>query len=116
MPFGLTENEITRIKAIFLSYPKVEEVVIYGSRAKGNFKPGSDIDMALIGDDINLFMLNDIGNQLDDLLMPYIFDTAIYHQIGNHELTDHIKRAGITVYKKEMTEALHINSSGPMHP
>jgi len=81
-------------------YPEVEEAIIYGSRAMGTFRNGSDIDLVLIGNKLSLSILSKLENDLDDLMLPYQFDIAIYHQIGNDELLEHIHRAGASIYKK----------------
>ncbi len=94
MPYGLKEEIVKQISSIFAEYEEVEEVILYGSRAKGNYKPGSDIDLTLKGKNINLKLINKISLNLDDLLLPYTFDLSIYHQINNQDLIDHIKRVG----------------------
>ena len=71
---------------------------MYGSRAKGNYRPGSDIDLTLKGRGINLEQLNAISNDLDDLLLPYTFDLSIFHHITNRELLGHIERVGKVFY------------------
>jgi predicted nucleotidyltransferase len=79
-------------------FPAVEKAVIYGSRAKGNFKPSSDIDIALKGNGLNLRLLSRIILKLDDLLLPYKFDLSIYNHIANAELLAHIDRVGQTLW------------------
>jgi len=101
VPFGLRPEEVTAIRAVFARYPSVEEVLIYGSRAKGNFRPGSDVDLTLKGVDIDLQVLNRISNDLDDLLLPYTFDLSVFHHIDNPHLTDHIKRVGTVFYSRD---------------
>lgn len=100
MKFGLKENIIQKIQTVFASFPEVEEVFLYGSRAKGNFKPGSDIDLTLKGEKVSSFVLNKISLKLDDLYLPYTFDLSVYSQIDNKDLVDHIKRIGVPFYKK----------------
>jgi len=73
---------------------------LYGSRAKGNFKNGSDIDLTLKGDNISLTVLNSIVNQIDDLLLPYSFDLSIFNKITNPDLIEHISRVGLVFYVK----------------
>jgi len=75
-------------------------VLIYGSRAKGNFKPGSDIDFTLKGEKLTHNILSRINTKLDDLLLPCIFDTSLFNSIDNKELLDHISRVGKVFYKK----------------
>jgi len=77
-----------------------EEVLFYGSRAKGNFKPGSDVDLTLKGEKLTLKLLNKISLDLDALLLPYSFDISIFHQITNPDLIEHTKRVGAVFYKK----------------
>ncbi len=97
MEFGLSLNTVDRIKNVLALFPKIEEVVIYGSRAKGNYKPASDIDITLKGQNITLSDLNKLATMLDDLLLPQKFDISIYQQIDNADLTDHINRIGKTL-------------------
>jgi len=77
-----------------------EKVILYGSRAKGNFKMGSDIDIVLLAPDLNLTELFLIENQLDDLLLPWKIDLSLFHQITNPDLTEHISRVGIVLYER----------------
>jgi predicted nucleotidyltransferase len=94
---GLKSNEIEKIQMIFKNHSEIEKVIIYGSRAKGNYKPYSDIDISLLGN-INLTLQNKIELELDDLLLPYKFDVSIFYKIENRELIDHINRIGKTIY------------------
>ncbi|MDX2188562.1 MAG: nucleotidyltransferase domain-containing protein [Bacteroidota bacterium] len=95
MKFGLSENDIDQIKSVFGKHKEIEKVIIYGSRAKGNFHPSSDIDLTLIGPNLSLSLQLHIENELDDLLLPYKFDISIFHQISNPDLIAHIERVGI---------------------
>lgn len=101
MRFGLKESFIRKINAVFAVFPEIEEVIIYGSRAIGSFRPGSDIDLTLKGKELNLNTLNKVGSQLDDLLSPYTFDLSFYDQIDNAELLEHIKRVGQILYSNQ---------------
>ena len=100
LQYGLKEETHEKIKAVFVRYAQVEEVVLYGSRAKGNYKPGSDIDFTLKGEELNLKIMNRISLDLDDLLLPYTFDLSIFSHISNPEFLDHIERVGLVFYKK----------------
>jgi len=101
MKFGFKENIIEQINSVFEEFPAVEQVLLYGSRAKGNYRPGSDIDMALIGSDLTLNLLNSISLKLDELFLPYIFDISIFKKIGNQDLIEHINGVGKVFYKRE---------------
>ncbi len=100
MRFGLKETDIELIKTVFSNFPEVEKVVIYGSRAKGSYKPASDIDLTLFGNKLNLTILQKIENDLDDLMLPYFFDISIFSQISNQDLVEHINRIGNLFFKR----------------
>lgn len=76
----------------------IDEVTLYGSRAMGNFKSGSDIDLTFKGEHIDHSTLYKIERALDDLLLPYIFDLSLWSHIDNPELLEHIDRVGIVFY------------------
>jgi predicted nucleotidyltransferase len=101
MSFGLSNDIIEKIKNVFLQFEQVEEVIIYGSRAKGNFKPGSDVDITVKGNNLNLQLINRISLKIDDLFLPYTFDISVFTQIENPELLEHIQRVGKVFYKKQ---------------
>lgn len=92
--FGLTRDTIAKIHAVFKKYPDIQEIIIYGSRAKGTYRPGSDVDLTLKGNNISLNTLLAIENELDDLLLPYQFDVSIYSHITDPDVIDHINRVG----------------------
>ena len=95
MQFGLSTEDITKIREVLAKFPEIERVLIYGSRAKGNYKPASDIDLTLVGEKLTLTKLQELENEIDDLLLPYKFDISIFHQISNPDLIDHIERVGM---------------------
>lgn len=98
--YGLKDIHISKIKLVFINFSNIDKAIIYGSRAKGNFLNGSDIDLVLIGESIDLTELHKIENELDDLLLPYKIDLSLFHKIDNPDLLDHIDRVGIEFYKK----------------
>lgn len=100
MKFGLPADTIEKINAVFAKYPSVEKVIIYGSRAKGNYKNGSDIDLTLIGDSITNEVRRDISSDLDDLPIPYSFDLSIFSKLDHEDLKDHINRVGKVFYER----------------
>lgn len=101
MRFGLKEGIVMDIKNILTAFPQVETVIIYGSRAKENYRPGSDIDLTFKGNNLNLGILNKISLQIDDLLLPYTFDLSVFDHIDNDDLLDHIERVGKVFYQRE---------------
>ena len=92
--FGLPQVLTARIRSAIVSNPRVHEVKIFGSRAKGNFREGSDIDLALFGDGLNLDDILAAQAALDELDLPWRVDLVIYERIDNPELTGHIDRVG----------------------
>ena len=101
VPFGLPPAAVDKIRAVFARYPQVEKAVLYGSRAKGNYKNGSDIDLTLYGDGLNLGVQLKILNELDDLLLPWMIDLSIFSTINHAKLREHIERVGIIFYQRE---------------
>lgn len=99
--FGLKESVLDQILSVFAASGEVDEAILYGSRAKGCYKPGSDIDITFKGVILTLKELNRISLALDDLLLPYTFDLSIYQHIDNPDLLAHIKRVGKILYQKE---------------
>ena len=100
MKFGLKEETITRINSIFSKYPEIKEVIIYGSRAKGNFRPGSDIDITLVGEHLTDDIRSKVWIEIDDLNTPYLFDISVFHLLGTKSLVEHINRVGKVFYMK----------------
>ncbi len=101
MRFGLPETTIANIQAVLAQYPQIEQAILYGSRAKGTYKPGSDIDLTLVGgEELTLDVLSRVMDALDDLLLPYTFDLSIFHQISDPEFVEHIRRVGMKLYEK----------------
>ncbi|NLC71111.1 MAG: nucleotidyltransferase domain-containing protein [Desulfuromonadaceae bacterium] len=100
MSHGLPDAAVLGIRAVLARFPAVEKAVLYGSRAKGNFQPGSDIDLALMGDGLTVAELGLIADELDELLLPYMIDLTLFHLIDNPELLGHIERVGQVFYEK----------------
>ncbi|MCC6300832.1 MAG: nucleotidyltransferase domain-containing protein [Anaerolineales bacterium] len=101
--FGLKETTIQKICAVLNHYPQVEQAILYGSRAKGNYKNGSDIDLTLRGKDLTMSTLYQIMDELDELLLPYTIDLSIFDTIGDPDVIEHIQRVGVTFYDKSET-------------
>lgn len=97
---GLDEGTLEQIKTVFSKFDILEKVVLYGSRAKGTFKPYSDIDITLFGDGLTLTYQQEIEIALDDLFLPFKFDISCYDTIQNEDLKEHIERVGIILYSK----------------
>lgn len=103
MNHGLSELTVARINGVFECFPAVEKVVLYGSRAKGNYKPGSDIDLTLFGSGLSSRLLADVVDELDDLLLPYSIDLSIFEDLNHAELREHIERVGVVFYERAVS-------------
>ncbi|MBI2355033.1 MAG: nucleotidyltransferase domain-containing protein [Deltaproteobacteria bacterium] len=99
--FGLKESTIAKINGVFSAVPEIEQVILYGSRAMGTYRNGSDIDLTIRGEAVTHSQLVRIENQLDDLLLPYTIDLSLIHQIDNKALLDHIRRVGVVFYERK---------------
>jgi uncharacterized protein len=109
MTYGLQESTIQKICAVLARYPQVDKAVLYGSRAKGNYRNGSDIDLTLCGGaDLTLHVVYRIMDDLDDLLLPYTIDLSIFSNITDASVIEHIERVGITFYEKSVVQALPV--------
>ena len=101
MKYGLSDQTLQKIHDVFVRYPQVEEAVLYGSRARGDYKNGSDIDLTLHGgDSLTHTILSKIANDLDDQLLPYTIDLSIFENIRNPDMVEQIERVGVVFYKK----------------
>lgn len=99
--FGLLDTDMEAIAAVLSQEPKVEQAFIFGSRAKGNFRNGSDVDLALKGEELDFNTISRISYQLnEETTMPYQFDVLNYHTIKEPALIKHIDRAGIEFFRR----------------
>jgi predicted nucleotidyltransferase len=99
--FGLKKDDLQTICGILAQEPAIEQAIIFGSRAKGNYKPGSDVDIALKGKNLSAKITTTISFQLnEETTMPYKFDVLNYHTIKEPALIEHINRVGKVFYEK----------------
>lgn len=100
MRFGLSDDVIEQINGVFKKYSVISKVILYGSRAKGNYRTGSDIDLTIVSDKSDYKLLTELMVELDDLLLPYMIDLSFYNEIDNQNLKEHIDRVGILFYER----------------
>lgn len=100
MSYGLKKEDLDQIKEIFNRYPQIEEVILYGSRAMGTYKNGSDVDLTVRGKNFTLESLLQLSNELDETYLPYTFDISLYDHIKNPDLLDHIHKNGVIFFRK----------------
>jgi uncharacterized protein len=106
MSFGLSETTYATVREILERYSAVEMAVLYGSRANGTYKNGSDIDLTLIGDGLNYATLAAIAGELDDSFIPHTVDLSIYAQLNNANLREQIDRVGVVFYERSRGETV----------
>ena len=98
MKFGLSDTVIKELQDVFRRHANIERVLIFGSRSKGNYRAGSDIDLAVIGKDIDYNLLLSILCEIDDLDLLYTVDLLDYQKKKGTPIGDHIDRVGQVFY------------------
>jgi predicted nucleotidyltransferase len=100
MKYGLPDRTLDNLDEIFRKYPGIKEAILYGSRAKGNCRRGSDIDLSLkTNESFTRTDLLHIAGDFDDSDIPYFVDVSIYDRLSNPDLKDHINRVGKVLYR-----------------
>lgn len=97
--FGLYPNSYKQLLSIFQKYENIEKVIIYGSRAKGNYREGSDIDFTLIGN-LNYDDILKLKHEFEESTIPYLIDISIFSDLQSESLIDHINRVGKIFYNR----------------
>lgn len=97
---GLAQSELELMRGVFRRIPEIREVVLYGSRAKGTYRPESDIDLALVGVEDEV-QAEAVADELEELPLPYRFDVKARSAITFPLLQEHISRVGITFYRRD---------------
>ena len=99
--YGLLDRDLKYILEATHKYPEIEEVILFGSRAMGNYKKGSDVDLAIIGESVDRKTIRRLSDDLnEEYPLPYFFDVISYKDISNQELVKHIDNVGISIYTR----------------
>lgn len=98
---GLTTATVEKIVGVLALFPAVEEAVLFGSRAKGTHKLGSDIDLSLVGEALDWRPVGRIYDALDDELLPYRFSLILFDRNTDPDVAAHITRVGVPLYRRE---------------
>ncbi|MBF0143805.1 MAG: nucleotidyltransferase domain-containing protein [Magnetococcales bacterium] len=110
---GLTEGEVAMLGSIFRLVPEIREVWLFGSRAKGTFRPESDVDLVLTGVD-DALLAQAVAEALESLPLPYRFDVKALAAIRSVPLLEHIRRVGVPIFRREAQTAS--KEEGPLPP
>jgi predicted nucleotidyltransferase len=100
--FGLSERDLNTIRDILDKYPDIISVYLFGSRAKGSYKQGSDIDLAIMANPISLNTILQLKDDFEDSSLPYCVDILDYSTIKNSLLKEHIQQFGKEIYLQEL--------------
>lgn len=103
--WGLSDRTLATVREILGRYPEIERAVLYGSRAMGNYREGSDIDLTLVGAAVTQATRGHVWNDLDDSDIPYLVDVSVLRDISNPSLVDHIQRVGVVLYERPQPPA-----------
>ncbi|MEX1270457.1 MAG: nucleotidyltransferase domain-containing protein [Balneolaceae bacterium] len=104
--FGLTGRDMKAIQTIFESYPEVKTVYVFGSRAKGNYRTGSDVDLAIMNEGISIKRLSRLRSDFEESSLPYKIDLVDFTHIEKQEFIDHINRVGVPFFVQN--ENIHL--------
>ena len=101
MPFGLNQKTINQLNNVFQKYPEIKKVKIYGSRAVGSYRKGSDIDLVIFSEPKKEDLSSRLSWELDELPTPYLFDVVNYDTLNKKPLQKEIDQHGVILYIKE---------------
>ena len=97
--FGLTPNAVQLLQALMAAQPLIQRAIVYGSRATGNYRTGSDIDLALDAPNMDFPTFLGLCTTADDLNLPWNLDICLLAHIDNPALREHIARVGIVLWQ-----------------
>lgn len=101
MAYGLSTSAFNQIIKVFYNFHQVNRVFIFGSRALGRYREGSDIDLAIEANSLSWDDILKLGIQLDDLMLGYSFDLVHITDNLDPNLLDHIRRVGILIFDRK---------------
>jgi len=102
MDLGLSQSDIDYIVKVISEFSEIEKATVFGSRAKGNFKPGSDVDIAIYGENITFDTISAVHSRLEEQgPLPYFFDVVDYTHLNHKDLKEHIDRVGKVIFERE---------------
>ena len=116
--FGLSDRDMKTLQDIFKKYPDVKNVFVFGSRAKGTYKQGSDIDLAIMNEGVKDMFIRKMKSDFEDSNLPYAVDLVNYPTLKHPELKNHIDRVGVPLFLDqniaEITNLILYRSSRPL--
>ena len=102
MKFGLREEDLNYIVNKISEYDEIVKASIFGSRAMGNHKPGSDVDIAIYGEKVDFNTVSSLHAKLEDEgPLPYFIDIVDYTHLNHKELKEHIDKFGVVIFERK---------------
>ena len=99
--YGLIERDMSYILKAIRNFKEIERVILFGSRAMGNYKKGSDVDLAIVGKEVSSKIIYELDDLLNEVYpLPYFFDILHYEEINNQKLEEHIDTVGKVLFQK----------------
>ena len=98
--YGMTDDELNLLCSLFARHKEIEQVILYGSRARGTHKPFSDVDITLLGVGLNRSHLNRLMADIDESSLPYSFDISLYAKLTNPDLISQIEKTGVILFQR----------------
>jgi predicted nucleotidyltransferase len=98
--YGMTDDELQLLCSLFARHKEIEQVILFGSRARGTHKPFSDVDITLLGIGLTRSHLNRLMADIDESSLPYSFDISLYAKLTNSDLIEQIERTGVMLYQR----------------
>ena len=98
--YGMTDDELKLLCSLFARHKEIEQVILYGSRARGTHKPFSDVDITLLGIGLTRSHLSRLMADLDESSLPYFFDISLFAKLTNPDLIEQIERTGVVLYQR----------------
>jgi len=105
MNWGLDDKTLSRVRRILATFPEVDRAVLYGSRAMGTNRPGSDIDLTLHGERLDWKLCAEIASMFEASSIPYRVDVSVWHRLTHEDLKDHIRRRGVVLFDRDVWDA-----------
>ena len=105
MKYGLSPTTIESLCDVLAAFPEIDRAVLYGSRAIGNYKNGSDIDLTLFGSGLTQRLCTSVATAIDELMLPYTIDLSVFSLLEHPDLEAHIKRVGLDFYCRRNADA-----------
>lgn len=97
---GLSERDMRTITGILRKYPDVRQVCLFGSRAKGTFHAGSDIDLAIMNTGVQESTVRRLQSDFEESSLPWFVDIVDFPSLTHEGLKDHIRRVGVVIYER----------------